>query len=181
MWLMLAHGIPLLLAGDEVGNSQNGNNNAYCQDNEIGWVDWSNLGQDGEDMTALLSRLAALRRRFPQLRPRHWVEGKRPDGSFGALWLTPEATEMNAQDWAFPDGKFLAYVLDGGAHPPIYIVLNATDEAIPFKLPQWPGWRGWNPLVDTTVVDGGARGGTLEAASMSEAPPCSILVFEGAK
>jgi glycogen operon protein len=179
--LMLAHGVPLLLAGDEVGNSQDGNNNAYCQDNEVGWVDWSKLGQDGEDMTALLARLASLRQRFPQLRPRHWVEGKRPDGSFGALWLTPEATEMNAQDWAFPEGKFLAYVLDGGARAPLYIVLNATGDPIPFKLPQWPGWRGWNPLVDTTVVDGGASGTMREAATMSEAPPCSILVFEGAK
>src|SRR5262249_38366905 len=111
--LMLAHGVPLLLAGHEGCNGQDGNNNAHCQDNEIGWTDWSKLGQDGEDMTALLARLAALRRRCPQLRPRYWVEGKRPDGSFGALWLTPEATEMNAQDWAFPDGKFLAYVLDG--------------------------------------------------------------------
>ena len=77
---MLAHGVPLLLAGDEVGNSQNGNNNAYCQDNEIGWVDWSQRGQEGEDLTDFIARLADLRRRFPQLRPRHWVEGKRADG-----------------------------------------------------------------------------------------------------
>ena len=53
---MLAQGVPLLLAGDEVGNSQSGNNNAYCQDNEIGWVDWSGLGREGDDMTALRRR-----------------------------------------------------------------------------------------------------------------------------
>jgi glycogen operon protein len=88
---------------------------------------------------------------------------------------------MNAQDWSFPEGKFLAYVLDGGARAPLYVVLNAAGEAISFKLPQWPGWRGWNPLVDTTVVDGGASGKMLDAASTSEAPPCSILVFEGVK
>src|SRR6185295_11417229 len=92
--LMLAQGVPLLLAGDEVGNSQNGNNNAYCQDNPIGWVDWSALGSDQDDMSGLVSRLAELRRRFSQLRPRHWVEGHRPDGSFDVLWLTPQATEM---------------------------------------------------------------------------------------
>jgi isoamylase len=62
--LMLAHGVPLLLAGDEIGNSQNGNNNAYCQDNEVGWVDWSRRGRDGEDMTGFIARLADLRRRF---------------------------------------------------------------------------------------------------------------------
>ncbi len=57
---MLAQGIPLLLAGDEVGNSQSGNNNAYCQDNEIGWVDWSGLGRDGEDLIALVARLTVI-------------------------------------------------------------------------------------------------------------------------
>ena len=111
---MLAQGVPLLLAGDEVGNSQNGNNNAYCQDNPIGWVDWSALGRDGDDMTALVAQLA-LRRRFPQLRPRRWVEGRRPDGSFGVLWLTPQATEMTEQDWNFPEGRFLSYVLGSDA------------------------------------------------------------------
>ena len=75
--LMLAQGVPLLLAGDEVGNSQGGNNNAYCQDNPIGWVDWSALGREGEDMTALVAQLTELRRRFPQLRARRWVEGRR--------------------------------------------------------------------------------------------------------
>ena len=65
--LLLAQGIPLLLAGDEVANSQGGNNNAYCQDNEIGWTDWAGIDRDGDDITALDRRLAALRRNFPQL------------------------------------------------------------------------------------------------------------------
>ena len=79
--LLLAQGVPLLLAGDEVGNSQGGNNNAYCQDNEIGWVDWSGLGRDGEDMTALIGQLTQLRRRFPQLQGRRWLDGRRADGT----------------------------------------------------------------------------------------------------
>ena len=112
--LMLAQGVPLLLAGDEVGNSQGGNNNAYCQDNEIGWTDWSNLGSPADDMTDFVGRLTSLRRRFPQLTPRHWVHGKNPDGSFGVLWLTPQATEMTEADWNFPEGRFLSYVLGCG-------------------------------------------------------------------
>src|SRR5205807_1470748 len=97
--LMLAQGVPLLLAGDEVGNSQGGNNNAYCQDNPMGWVDWSALGREGDDLTGLVAQLTDLRRRFPQLRARHWVEGRRTDGSFGVVWLTPQAVEMTEQDW----------------------------------------------------------------------------------
>jgi glycogen operon protein len=86
--LLLAQGVPLLLAGDEVGNSQSGNNNAYCQDNEIGWVDWSGLGRDGEDMTAFIGQLAQLRKRFPQFQGHRWLEGRRPDGTYDVLWLT---------------------------------------------------------------------------------------------
>src|SRR5262249_35965923 len=75
--LMVAQGVPLVLAGDEVGNSQGGNNNAYCQDNEVGWVDWSALGKDDEDMTGFVARVTTIRRRFPQIRTRRWVEGRR--------------------------------------------------------------------------------------------------------
>jgi isoamylase len=180
--LMLAHGVPLLLAGDEVGNSQNGNNNAYCQDSEIGWVDWSARERDGNDLTAFIARLTDLRRRFRQLRPRHWVEGKRPDGSYGLLWLTPHATEMNEQDWNFPEGRFLAYVLDaarGGA--PLYIVLNAAPEEIEFKAPPWPARRAWKLLLDTSAPDGGSPGKMLDVGAVSKAPPRSILVWEGVK
>jgi isoamylase len=180
--LMLAQGVPLLLAGDEVGNSQNGNNNAYCQDNEIGWVDWSGQGQEGEDMTALVARLSALRRRFPQLRPRHWVEGKRPDGSYGVLWLTPQGTEMTEQDWNFSGGLFLAYALEGVADAaPLYIVINAWVEPIKLKMPQWPGCRGWTQLIDTTVNDGTPASRFLEAGETATAPSRSVLVFEGVK
>src|SRR5436305_12443024 len=102
--LLLGQGVPLLLAGDEVGNSQSGNNNAYCQDNPVGWVDWSKLSEDGEDMCELIGELTALRRRFPQLRSRHFVGGRQPDGGYGVLWMTPRATEMTEQDWNFPEG-----------------------------------------------------------------------------
>src|SRR5262249_7144403 len=105
--LLLAQGVPLLLAGDEVGNSPGGNNNAYCQDNPTGWVDWSALGHGDDDMTALVARLTVLRRKFPQLRAAHWLEGQRKDGAgkdtsdetWDVRWLTPQATDMTEQDW----------------------------------------------------------------------------------
>ena len=109
--LLLAQGVPLILAGDEVGNTQNGNNNAYCQDNEIGWVGWEGLGREGDDLTDFIGHMTELRRRFPQIRSRRWLDGRRADGSYGVLWLTPSADEMKEADWNFPEGRFLAYVL----------------------------------------------------------------------
>ena len=90
--LFLAQGVPLLLAGDEAANTQNGNNNAYCQDNETGWVDWSRLGTE-DDLTDFVGELARLRQRFPQLKPHRWVEGKKADGSYDVKRLTPKGRE----------------------------------------------------------------------------------------
>src|SRR5262249_3904359 len=149
--LLLAQGTPLLLAGGEVGNSQNGNNNVYCQDNPIGWVDWLRLGRKGEDLTELVAQLTSLRRAFPQLRSRRFVDGRRADGSFGVLWLTPQAAEMTEKDWNFPEGRFLSYVL-GPMQPcqsALYVVLNAAPQVIDFTFPKLPGYSRWLPLLNT--------------------------------
>ena len=149
---MLAQGTPLMLAGDEVGNSQNGNNNAYCQDNETGWVGWENLGKEGEDLTDFIGHLTELRRRFGQIRCQRWLDGRRADGSYGVLWLTPAAEEMTESDWNFPEGRFLAYVLGPmeQGQPPIFIVLNAAPEEIAFKLPEMPEYKSWQQVLNTT-------------------------------
>ena len=153
--LLLAQGVPLILAGDEVGNTQNGNNNAYCQDNEIGWVSWDGLGREGDDLTDFVGHLTALRKQFPQIRAQRWLDGRRADGSYGVLWLTPAAEEMREEDWNFPEGRFLAYVLgpveDGQA--PIFIVLNAAPEEIEFKLPKMPEYKTWQQVLNTTDVE----------------------------
>jgi glycogen operon protein len=119
-------------------------NNAFCQDNDVGWVKWDGLWCDEDDLTAFLGHLIELRRRFPQLRARRWIEGPRPDGSFGLLWLRPDADEMKEADWEFPEGRFLAYVLgplEQGQRP-IFIVLNAAPEEIPVQAGRrWPNTR----------------------------------------
>jgi glycogen operon protein len=176
--LMLAQGVPLLLAGDEAGNSQNGNNNAYCQDNPTGWIDWSGL-HHADDNTDLIAQLTALRRRFAQLRPRRWVEGRRADGTFGVLWLTPQATEMTEADWNFPEGRFLSYVLapveEGQSS--LYIVLNTAVETIAFTLPQFDAYRRWMALLDTAAhVPSGQE---FPSGSQLKAMPRSILAFSG--
>jgi isoamylase len=174
--LMLAHGVPLLLAGDEIGNSQKGNNNAYCQDNEIGWVDWSGHHRAGEDLTELIARLTAIRRAYPQLRPRHWVEGRRTDGSYGALWFTPHGTEMHEKDWNFPEGRFLSYLLGPlrRGSPHLFIVLNAAPQAIAFKLPIIADADHWEMLLDTTHPSGAP---SHAAYRFTHAPARSLLVF----
>jgi glycogen operon protein len=177
--LMLAQGVPLLLAGDEVGNSQNGNNNAYCQDNEVGWVNWEGLGKPHDDLIDFIARLTELRRHFPQLRAGRWLDGRRSDGSYGVLWLTPTADEMNEHDWAYPDGRFLAYVL-GPLDPgfaALFIVLNAAAQPIHFMLPKFAEYQVWRQLLDTT--DDRAVIGPFASGASATAPPRSVLVFAG--
>jgi isoamylase len=177
--LFLAQGTPLLLAGDEVGNSQNGNNNAYCQDNEIGWVSWDNLGKPGDDLTDFVGHMTALRRRFPQLRYQRWLDGRRKDGSYGVLWLTPAAEEMQEADWNFPEGRFLAYVLGPleQGQPPIFIVLNAAPEEIAFTLPKMPEYKNWQQVLNTTEAVEGAS--NFASGAETKAPPRSVLAFAG--
>ncbi len=110
--------LPLILAGDEVGNSQNGNNNAYCQDNEIGWIGWENLGKERRGFQRVHrphDRAAPAVSARSAAQPLARWHGART-AAFGVLWLTPSAEEMKEQDWNFPEGRFLAYVL-GPAEP----------------------------------------------------------------
>ena len=177
--LLLAQGTPLLLAGDEVGNSQNGNNNAYCQDNETGWIGWDNLGKEGDDLTDYIGHLTALRRRFGQIRCQRWLDGRRADGSYGVLWLTPTSGEMKESDWIFPDGRFLAYVLGPmeQGQAPIFIVLNAAPEEIAFKMPEMPEYNNWQQVLNTTeTVQADAA---FAAGAETKAPPRSVLAFAG--
>jgi len=178
--LMLAQGVPLLLAGDEAGNSQNGNNNAYCQDNETGWVDWQGLGRAGDDLVDFIGHLSELRRQFPQIRTHHWLDGRRLDGTYGVLWLTPAAEEMTESDWKFPEGRFLAYVLGAveQGQPPIFIVLNAAPEEIAFKLPKLPEYSSWRQVLNTAETH--PNGVTFASGSATKAPPHAVLAFGGA-
>ncbi len=176
--LFLSQGVPLMLAGDEVGNSQNGNNNTYCQDNPIGWVNWSpsNIEDDHVDLIASLVRL---RKRFPQLQPNHWLYGVEQDGKRDITWLLPSAQEMQEQDWNFSEARFIAYVLgpaaEGGA--PLYIVLNAADHPVEITFPSYPDHTAWRTELTTVVL--ADQGNDRAPGSKVEAPGRSVLVFSG--
>jgi len=142
-------------------------------------VDWSGLGGAGTDLTQLIGLLAELRRGFPQLREGRWLEGRRPDGSYDILWLTPDATEMTLADWEFPGAQFLSYLLGpsevGGA--PLYIVLNAASEPVAFKLPAPPKSTSWTLLLDTASKSQDRR--EFPSGTALQALARSVLVFAG--
>jgi isoamylase len=174
--LFLAIGVPLMLAGDEVGNSQGGNNNTYCQDSEIGWTHWNNAKED--DMTGLVGTLTQLRQRFPQLKPHRWLEGKKPDGSFDIKWVRPDGNDMSDEDWNFPEGRFLAYVLAAveGSEGPLYIVLNASEVEVEIAGPEWPEVGHWQRLLDTSD---GSDASTIKVGDKWHSQPRSVLAFFG--
>src|SRR5437899_2080911 len=137
------------------------------------------LDREGDDLIDFIGQMTRIRKRFPQLHSRRWLDGRRADGSYGVLWLTPAAEEMKEQDWNFPEGRFLAYVLGPiePGKPPIFIVLNAAPEAIAFKLPKLPEYKSWQQLLNTADV----RETVAEFASGNDAkaPPRSVLAFAG--
>jgi glycogen operon protein len=107
------------------------------------------------------------------------VQGKKSDGSFGVLWLTPKATEMMEPDWNFPEGRFLAYVLGPvGKTPTLYIALNAAPQAIQFTLPQVPDHAAWKLLLNTADDEPAVT--VFKSGGVSSAPPRSVIVLESA-
>jgi glycogen operon protein len=176
--LFLAQGVPLLLGGDEVGNSNNGNNNTYCQDNDTGWIDWSKLGSE-DDLTDFVGDLIRLRQRFAQLRPHTWLQGKKPDGSYDVKWLTPAGDEMGEADWNYPDGRFLSYVLAASRESgeALFVVLNGVDAAVDVTFPEWPGIGHWQCVLDT--AKGQLPSDAAAAGATWSAQPRSVLAFAG--
>jgi glycogen operon protein len=176
--LMLAQGVPLLLAGDEVANSKGGNNNVYCQDNSAGWVEWQAVGSE-DDLTEFVGTLSSIRRRFEQLRPRRWLKGKTADG-YDVKWLRPDAAEMAEADWNFAEGRFLSFVLAKPAQggEPLYVVFNAAQQPVEFTLPEWPDVKSWNVVLDTG--EDGERIGDGAPMARQSARPLTVLVFAGA-
>jgi glycogen operon protein len=157
--LFLSQGIPMLLAGDEIGRTQRGNNNAYCQDNELSWLDWNH--QDGA-LLAFTQRLIAFRRAHPVFRRRHFFHGeplgaKAPD----LAWFRPDGSEMKPGDWSSGFGKAVAVFLNGDAIPSpdergarvvddsFLLLFNAHYEPLTFTMPAKRWGDRWLRMIDT--------------------------------
>ena len=159
--LLLAQGTPMLVAGDEFARTQHGNNNAYCQDSEIGWVNWE-LDKQGRSLLAFVKRLIKLRMHYPILRRGLFLVGHYNEelGIKDVTWLAPEGNEMSIEQWHDSQGRCLGMLLDGraqvsgvqraGADATLLIVVNAHHGAIDFNLPEVPQGSGWSCKLDTT-------------------------------
>jgi glycogen operon protein len=189
--LLLSQGIPMLLAGDEIGRTQHGNNNAYCQDNELGWIDWSKL-EDNRDLLAFVRRLIKLRADHPVFRRSTFFLGDLVDDSDvkDVVWLTPDGREMNDGEWnrshnrclgvryaATAEMDRLTYTRRLDSHS-FLLLMNAGEEPINFKLPIVPFDKRWHWILDTAASDG-EPSGRFAAETTFHLKAHALALFEG--
>ncbi len=160
--LLLSQGTPMLLAGDEFGRTQNGNNNAYCQDNEVSWVDWNTDEHDGK-LSAFVRRLIALRHTYPILRRGRFFTGEFNEalGIKDVRWVKASGDEMRPWDWHSPSLRCFGILMDGrtqatgirraASDATLLWLLNANESVVDFTLPHAQGGRHWCAVFDTSV------------------------------
>ncbi|MEO3791010.1 glycogen debranching protein GlgX [Nonomuraea sp. B10E15] len=166
--LFLSQGVPMLSHGDELGRTQQGNNNGYCQDNALTWVDWSDIRENWL-MLEFTQSLAELRKRHPVFRRRRFFYGKPVRGLSDIAWLTPSGEEMTDSDWNVGYAKSLAVFLNGEAitepdrrgrpirDDSFLLLFNAHHDTIQFTIPKDYG-EMWHTEIDTAMpIDVGAR------------------------
>jgi len=162
--LLLAQGTPMLLAGDEFGRTQQGNNNAYCQDNDISWVHWD-FGEDEAALVEFVRRVIALRHTLRNLHRSRFLTGEyNADLDVRDVrWLTPAATDMDEERWHDGNARCFGMLIDGRAQatgikrpamdPTVLLVVNAHHDVVEFTLPEVVGGHTWRVLVDTNLPD----------------------------
>jgi len=146
--LFLSQGVPMLLAGDEVLRTQGGNNNAWCQNNDVAWFDWT-LVEQNADMRRFAAEMIALRKRHRTLQRRRFLTGRRTGGS-GQPDITWHGTALDEPQWEAPDCRTLAFTLTGidDGEDDLHVLVNMGDEPALFELPAL-GSRSWHLAVDT--------------------------------
>ena len=146
--LILAHGVPMLLAGDEMGRSQNGNNNSWCQDNDMGWLNWVDLEQNHE-LYQFFCHLIAFRQQHALLRPRHF-EGEE-NGDRQLAW---HGTRLGQVDWSDNSHSLGMHLQGHSDEAEIYLITHAAEDDVDFSLPTSEKQAPWRRFVDTALLSG---------------------------
>jgi glycogen operon protein len=186
--LFLSQGVPMLLGGDEIGRTQGGNNNGYCQDNEISWFDWEHADQP---LLAYTRRLIQLYKQHPVFRRRRWFQGRpiHGGGVSDIAWFTPEGAEMAEADWTNGFARSLGVFLNGeGLTTPdrqgkrvvddsFYVLFNAHHEPLPFTLPTREWGQRWVTVLDTNASIPQESEPVYEAGQQVPAAARSLVVL----
>jgi glycogen operon protein len=173
--LLLSQGVPMICGGDEISHTQQGNNNAYCQDNDITWLNWD-LDEEKQDLLEFTKLMIQIRKKHPVLRRRTYFKGGA--GVKGILWLRPDGKEMTEEDWKASHVRTIGMLLDGSAidepdergrkieDDSFILLLNAYHEDIKYCLPG----GSWDLLVATAAKNGSKtqKGGKARAQKVSE-------------
>jgi glycogen operon protein len=188
--LMVSQGTPMIAHGDELGRTQNGNNNVYCQDSELSWMDWS-LADQNSDLLAFARKVSTLRRKHPVFRRRRFFEGepiRSGDEVRDIAWLTPGGQEMTHEDWGAAFDKCVAVFLNGDAiaapnergervvDDSFLLCFNAHDRDVEFVMPHDDYAQQWTVELDTNHPAGDADH-VVNAEEKVSLPPRSVLVL----
>ena len=167
--LLLSQGTPMVLAGDELGRTQGGNNNAYCQDNEISWVDWTPL-QTRSTLFRFVQQLITLRHRYPILRRNLFLTGQPGEQSDvrDVTWINASGVPMESQHWSDTTLHCFGMLLDGrapttglrqpGKEVTVLVLINGHHEPVQFSLPTCVGGSVWSLLLDTNLTESPSAG-----------------------
>jgi isoamylase len=184
--LFLSQGIPMLLGGDEIGRTQKGNNNAYCQDNEISWFDWQSADRDLLDFT---TRIIELRKQHPVFRRRRWFQGRPIHGVTDIGWFTPDGVEMEEEHWGEGFAKAVGVALNGEAiddpdprgerivDDSFYVLFNAHHERLRFVLPKENWGKEWTLVLDTAATQPEEEQGSHKAGEEVDVEARSLKVL----
>jgi isoamylase len=187
--LLLSQGVPMLSGGDEIGRTQRGNNNAYCQDNELSWHDWALDGRR-KALLAFTRRLVRLRREHPVLRRRQFFYGRAIYSDLKDLtWFRPDGREMTETDWQNPGTRAFALRLAGDTidevdergerivDDTLLILVNGFWEPLGFVLPAHKSGVRWEALLDTREADVPRRGRSLRGGQTYDMESRSLALF----
>jgi glycogen operon protein len=179
--LLFSQGTPMLLMGDEMGRSQHGNNNAYCQDNEISWMDWEQGTERNVAFAEFTTRLVELRRRYPMLRQSQFLHGTRalPAGTADITWLRPDGEEMTPADWDNGLTRCIGMLLAEAPDRALLLLANAHDDSIAFVAPNVRPITRWRTLVDTAQGLVNPPDLYVAAGDTFSLPDRSLILLEG--